>query len=373
METNLPLVHQESRPKYRVIEDWLRAQIDDGRLAPGSKLPSEHDLARTLGVAYMTVRSAINVLVRDGLLQRVHGKGTFVMAHAAPESSAETLALVVPSLSLLWNVAGLYYFPPIVQGFCSEATRLGYEPVVMSGSKEFFSLTSEHPSRCAGMACMLVTQEDVRTIEHLRDRSTPVVAINSYRGRRLISCVAADQAQGAVQVVKLLAQLGHRRIAFLDGPPGNLGASERLRGFREGMARHHLEPMPVDDTGPLDYSDHSGLVRTRRILAQEPRPTAIFAAGDALAAGAVQAAREAGLSVPDDLSVVGFGDFHLAQHVHPTLTTAHLPLEELGAWAVRLLDKRLSGVSGRQVIELPVSLVMRDSVAAAPDSESHPK
>ncbi len=369
MDTNLPLVHEESRPKYRVIEDWLRTQIHDGSLASGSKLPSEHDLARTLGVAYMTVRSAINALVRDGLLQRVHGKGTFVTARAPADPAVSTLALVVPSLSHLWNVAGFYYFPLIVQGFCSEATRLGYEPAVIGGSKEFFALTSEPPARCAGIACMLVTQEDVPILDHLRDRAIPVVAVNSYRGRRLISCVAAEQAQGAAQVVKLLARLGHRRIAFLDGPAGNLGAAERLRGFREGMARHHLEPVSIEDPGPIDYSDHSGLIRTRHLLALKTPPTAIFAAGDALAAGAIQAAREAGLSVPDDLSVVGYGDFHLAQHVQPTLTTVRLPLEELGSWAVRLLDKRLSGVSGRQTVELPVSLVMRDSVAAAPGLE----
>ncbi len=109
----------EVRPKYRIIQDMIREGIADGSLTDGGKLPAEHDMARAFGVAYMTVRAAVNELVSDGLLQRIHGKGTFVNPSPLPHKSTGTLALVVPSLPTLWNVAGLYYFPSIVQKPCT--------------------------------------------------------------------------------------------------------------------------------------------------------------------------------------------------------------------------------------------------------------
>ena len=86
--------------------------------------------------------------------------------------------------------------------------------------------------RIAGVACLMITREDTAALEVLRDRGVPVVGINAYPGRRAISRVAADQAGGAADAVRMLVAKGHRRIAFLPGPPGNLGADERLQGYR---------------------------------------------------------------------------------------------------------------------------------------------
>jgi len=362
----------DHRPKYRQVQELIRNGVASGSLTRGEgKLPSEHDMARHFGVAYMTVRASVNALVQEGLLRRIHGKGTFAAAppgdpDAASAAAAGTLALVVPSLPTLWNVAGLYYFPAIVQGFSAEATRLGFAPSVMGGAKDAFGTASpndDFAARIAGVACLMVTRDDVTALEALRDRGVPVVGINAYPGRRAISYVASDQAAGMADAVTMLAQKGHRRIAFLPGPPDNLGAEERLKGFRQTVAGLGLEMPPLDTDG-ADYTDTSGALRTRRLLASaDPLPTALVAAGDLIAAGALQAIRAAGLRVPDDISVMGFGDFHIAQHVQPALTTVRLPLFELGEKAALLLSHQVSGVSRQQVMTLPTQHVERDSVA----------
>jgi DNA-binding LacI/PurR family transcriptional regulator len=355
---------QDVRPKYRILQDLIRQGIDNDSLTQGTnKLPSEHDMARSFGVAYMTVRAAVNELVSEGLLQRIHGKGTFVRQNSpVAQTSTGVIALVVPSLQSLWNVAGLYYFPGIVQGFCAEATRLGYEPTVIGRTRDASLSASGEFSSVVGAACLLISREDSESLEAMRDLKVPVVGINHYRGRRAITSVVADQASGMEEAVKLLTEQGHKKIAFLPGPEGNLGAEERQRGFVRAMSSLGLSGILVEEE-PKDYTDLSGVVRTRALLASENRPTAIVTAGDLIAAGAVQAAREMGYSVPEDLSVIGYGDFEVATYLQPGLTTVRIPLHDLGAQAAILLHEQASGRARRKTMSLPTTLISRGSVA----------
>jgi Transcriptional regulators len=355
------------RPKYRVLQDAIRRGIADGSLVDsGGKLPSEHDLARQFGVAYMTVRAAVNELVTAGLLLRMHGKGTFVRRESGTAAAPPTrrLALVVPSLASLWNVAGLYYFPGIVQGFCAAATRLGYEPAVIGKTRDAVAAGGGEFGGIAGVACLLIADDDAAAAEALRDLNVPVVGVNTYRGRRAISHVAVDQAGGMAQAVHALADMGHRRVAFLPGPPGNLGAEERRQGFQRAAATLGLTAEIVTDE-PADYTDQGGYVRTAALLVrpERQRPTAVVTAGDLIAAGAVRAARDARLSVPEEISVMGYGDFQVATYLQPGLSTVRLPLTDLGTQAALLLHDTLSGATRRRVVTLPTDLVMRGSVA----------
>jgi LacI family transcriptional regulator len=356
----------DARPKYRILQDLIRQGIADGTLVEKGKLPSEYDMARQFGVAYMTVRAAVNHLVAEGTLERFHGRGTFVRPDRPPAPTGRgTLAFVVPSLQMLWNVAGLYYFPSIMQGFCAEATRLGYEPTVIGRTKDGFGAGGAEWSGVVGAACLLIAREDTEALENLRDRRLPVVGINRYRGRRAIPYVAADQAGGIGAAVRMLAGRGHRHIGFVPGPLENLGAEERRRGFINAVAELDVVVSMVDDPA-ADYTESSGYLRMHRLLERtkdDERPTAIVTAGDLIAAGVLKAAREAGLAVPDSLSVVGCGDFQVATYLQPALTTVRLPLVRLGARAAEVLHDSITGTARRRSVTLHTMLVERDSVA----------
>lgn len=364
----------DARPKYRLIKDYVLAAIQNGTLVDSlGKLPAEQDLARRFGVAYMTLRAAMNELVAEGVLMRLPGKGTFVRQDTPPvtQTAAGVLALLVPSLHTLWNVAGLYYFPGIVQGFCSEATRLGYEPVIIGRAPDAIRSGNGEFAQVAGTACLLIGHEDSEAMETLADqrRDMAVVGINRYTGRRAFPCVVADQKGAVADAVRRLATQGHRRFAFLPGPPENLGAEERRAGFTRGIAALPAEwevKAEIVEAAPADYSDLSGVLRARELLRRPEnlRPTALLTAGDLIAVGAMQAAREANRSVPEELSIVGFGDFQIAAYTQPSLSTARLPLTELGAKAAALLHYRLQNLRPRRRLEvLPVTLVERDSAS----------
>lgn len=354
-------------PKYRVVESALRARIAAGSPPQGAKLPSEHALAEEFGVAYGTMRQAISGLVREGLLLRVQGSGTFVRFEGTAQA-ALTLALIVPSLPGMWNVAGFYYLPPIVQGFCLEATRLGYEPTVLGGIADISRLARNSPESLCGIACLLTHEEDNAIAEKLSDLGLPLVCINSYHGRRALASIAADQKQGMEEVVALLARHGHRRIAFLPGTAGNLGPLERLAAFRAAMQRHGLEPLFPSKRRPDEAQTQAAeaSVIVQPLLARSQPPTAIVAAGDMLALGTLQALQQTALRVPEDISLVGFGDYHFAPFLQPPLTTVRLPLTQLGTEAALYLDRRLSDHEKRRHILLPVELMERGTVGPAP-------
>lgn len=348
------------------MEEHLRKMIASGAYPAGMKLPSDQDLSRDFGVAYMTIRHAMEPLAREGLVVRRRGKGTFVADSPDPSPAVRTLALVIPSISTMWNVADVYYLPGIVQAFCAEATRLGYEPAVVGGATSLragqFTVGA---GICAGVALLLARESDFAAVDEIAATQVPLVTIHTYRGRRTITMVQVKQAEGVAAVVAHLAGLGHQRIAYLGGPEHNLAAAARHDGFRAGM-RHAGLPVRYHGAEAGEYTDGSGQIRAAKLLDGINRPTAIATASDLIAAGAIRAAQERNFRVPEDLSVTGFGDFYIAQMLRPSLTTARLPLAEMGGSAARALDRVIAGEPRGKLFTLETQLTVRRSTAAPP-------
>ncbi|RPF38366.1 LacI family DNA-binding transcriptional regulator [Streptomyces sp. TLI_185] len=175
--------------------------------------------------------------------------------------------------------------------------------------------------------------------------------------------VGATNWSGGRAATRHLTELGHRRIAMISGPEGQLCCSARLDGYRSAM---HAAGLPVDP----EIVVHAGLTRddgydaARTLLALPERPTAIFAANDLQALGVYQAAREAGLRIPDDLSVVGFDDLPVAAWVDPPLTTVHQPLTEMAVAATELALTLGRGEQAPQAgLEIATTLTVRGSTA----------
>ncbi len=178
--------------------------------------------------------------------------------------------------------------------------------------------------------------------------------------------IGATNWNGGVEATSHLISLGHQRIAFVNGTTGSVPSSERLQGYLSALSMHDLPHDPTLVVG--DYFSHEAGVAAGLKLLGLPahrRPTAIFAASDIIAMGVYQAARQLGLRIPDDLSIVGFDDTHLATLVSPPLTTVHQPLAAMGSAAVRSLVDIAHGrpVTGGP-IRLATRLMVRDSTAA---------
>ncbi|MGW5650524.1 LacI family DNA-binding transcriptional regulator [Streptomyces humi] len=186
-----------------------------------------------------------------------------------------------------------------------------------------------------------------------------------------VTIVDYDNRGGAFQAVSHLLASGHRRILFLGGESDLSSAEERRSGYLDALRAHGADPVEELDTEGA-YTRASGYARTRDALRERVEFTAVFAATDMLALGAIAALREAGLDVPADVSVVGFDDVPFAADLTPPLTTVRVPYEELGRTAVRLALERGDSRNGDQRVMLGTQLVIRQSVRRLDWSVSAP-
>ncbi len=173
--------------------------------------------------------------------------------------------------------------------------------------------------------------------------------------------VASNDREMVGQAVDYLVELGHRRIALIEGPDGFRSAFERREGFLAAMQAHGL-PVPPEARAQGTYRFDSGLAAASRLLDAAERPTAIFASNDEMASGAFHAARQRALKVPEDLSIIGFDDSPIAAHLWPPMTTVGWPVREMGrAAALKLIapDDKAASQS-----RFPATLVKRQSVAS---------
>lgn len=192
----------------------------------------------------------------------------------------------------------------------------------------------------------------------------PLVNICEIVDNALYPTVSLDNRGGARTMTEHLLALGHRRIGLIQGPPGSPLTRERFAGYREALDAAGLElDLALLQDG--DYTCQSGHAATAQLLRNETRPTAIFCENDEMAMGAIQCIRQAGLRVPEDISVAGFDDISFAAFCDPPLTTIAQPAEAFGQHAVAMLLALLDGKSiPEHHLILPFELVVRSSTAA---------
>jgi LacI family transcriptional regulator len=204
--------------------------------------------------------------------------------------------------------------------------------------------------------------------------TVPVIVVDPRRHDVNVPRIVVDNYSGMRLATEHILSLGHKRIGYLGGDPDFESASQRRRGFEDAM---RLKNLAVDEAlvRQCSFTVNSGFREASDVIKRE-HPTAIIAAADLIAFGAIEAARANGLSVPSQLSVIGFDDLPQAVDSFPPLTTVRQPLHDMGQLAVRYL---LNQIDGRpplpDVLTMPTILMIRDTVAgpapARPAPASH--
>ncbi len=210
----------------------------------------------------------------------------------------------------------------------------------------------------------------------LRELRIPVVLLNCYTSDHAFPAVVPSEIAGGQSATRHLIEHGHRRIGTILGEPWMEAAQDRLEGYRRALATADIpfDPSLVVDG---DWSASAGYQGTRKLLALKDRPTAIFCQNDHTAIGCYEALKEAGLRIPEDLSVIGYDDEEISRHMHPRLTTSVLPHRAMGQWAIAQLEQLeppfAAGERRYPITKLECPLVIRDSVAppAVSSRQSH--
>jgi DNA-binding LacI/PurR family transcriptional regulator len=258
------------------------------------------------------------------------------------------------------------FFADVVAGIQDEAARTGYKVLVNTGNRaaaaEADAMETLLQLRADGIILTSPVLGDDVILQ--ASREVPVVLVGRDGGALSVDSVTNDDHAGAEMAVEHCVSLGHRRIAHIDGGHG-AGAPDRRRGYEAAMKRLGLgaQVLVVDGT----YTEEGGHRGCLVLLGQRPRPTAIFAANDLAAIGALNAIEESGLKVPDDVSLVGYDNTSLAALRHISLTTLHQPRLEMGRLALATLRERMDDGRAqlRRVVLIP-TLVVRASTAPPP-------
>lgn len=259
------------------------------------------------------------------------------------------------------------YSLELIRGIADELAAAEHEVLISATYQDAARETDRVRFLTSGIVdgvLLIAPVVEPETLDVLQSSSLPVVVIDPRRLDLDLPRVSVDNHGGTFAGTRHLIELGHRHIAYLGGDPDFESAAERERGFRDAMAASGL-PVDPDLVRSTDFSYAGGQRAACELLAAH-EPTAIVAAADLIAFGALDVARARSLDVPGRLSIVGFDDLPQAAQSFPGLTTVRQPLHEMGTTAVRMLLSRLDGPAGADHVRLPTSLVLRGTTAGVP-------
>ena len=335
-------------------------------------MPTVKDVAKAANCSTATVSRALAhpERVSEATRQRVAkavaevGYSPNAAARNLRRSESRTIMVILPDIA---NP----FFSNIIGGLESIAHQAGYQVLLGDAGhnpdriRSYFDLV---PSNQADGIILLTSEVPAALLKAKQaDTGFPLVVACEYFEGLSLPTIHVDNEQAAARATDYLVSLGHTRIATLTGPHSNPICRDRLAGFNASLASAGLECRP-DWILEGDFSFQSGYDQGRRMLdGYVTRPTAVFCQNDEMAIGVIKSARDLGIAVPEQLSVVGFDDIEFSQYCEPELTTVHQPREDIGRTAMRLLLDRLKKKDVPLDQTLKTHLIVRNSTARASD------
>lgn len=327
------------------------------------------DIAEAAQVSKMTVSRVLNKKpgVSEDTRQRILDAADelgYVMQVQNLIDDSQLVALLIPNHPTV-------YLGELLRGISTAAEQ--FNCGLMLYTQNMFNL-AVHPDNTlsplrSGLVdgvVMVVPRNYEEVVDNLNRYELPFVIIDHRSEAPNEASVTATNRKGMLEATRYLLALGHRRIGFITGRMDIACSHDRLKGYREGLEEVGL---PFDSTLVLegDYLQPSGFQQTRKFLEMQNAPSAILISNDMMAYGALEAARVAGLTVGQDISIIGFDDVFLSSQTYPPLTTVRQPLVEMGEVA---LDMLVSLIQERMVLnlrrELPTELIVRETTGRAP-------
>lgn len=342
----------QRRVVYHKVIESLREQISCGQLRAGDRLPTFKELRAQFDLNANSVSRALMELENEGLIVREQGRGTFV-AQSAPRAKTGLIGFVP-------HISHDAYWTHLLQGVQSVVQNADYRVVLLP----------PHPEQWEEMDGVLIASHFVDQLSGQLPASLSCVAL--LVASRTRASVVADDAAGAALATRHLLELGHRRIAYLPAGRNEL-VERRWNGYRAALREAGVEPdqrwvrvVPGPQL-PLTTYVEMGTAAMAQWLREDWDSlgcTALLAHNDGAAIGAMAALKEAGLRVPEEISVVGFDGTEISTVCSPPLTTIEVPLEEIGARGARLLLQTIGDAQTTVETEFtPVRLRERASTA----------
>jgi LacI family repressor for deo operon, udp, cdd, tsx, nupC, and nupG len=329
-------------------------------------MPTISDVAREANVSVATISRVLNKNPRVlpetrtrvlEAIERLHYEPN-VLARNFRRSESRVILVLCP------NFTNPYY-ANVVTGIADEARHHGYSAMFCTTAgdklreKEFLDMLK---GKRADGAILLATENTEKFIVHLAEQH-PIVQCSEYFPDSGLCHVSIDNYKAARHSIRYLTGLGHKRIGFITSNDAYLSMNRRYQGYRDELERAGIpfDPELVQYSGE-GYHFSNGLKAANNLLALPVKPTAVLCVSDILALGAVRAAEDAGIRIPEELSIIGFDDVEYATMFKPHITTVRIPCYDLGRTSMDLLRNLMTGMKAvRREVYLDFELVVRDS------------
>lgn len=330
--------------------------------------PTIEDVAAAAGVSIRTVSRVLNKSPKVNPETRKRIQETIAELHFRPSARARALAMRRSFLiGLVHNDRNALVLDSIQRGIVATTSARGYELVVHPSPSEGEAaiddvLAFADRSRVDGLVVMPPVSGVGGLAPALAEAQIPAVALSSVPIEGFAGVIVSDERSAGAAVARHLIELGHRRLGIINGPSNTTSANERRAGFLAEAALHDHTSV-VEATG--DYGFTSGAAAAEYLLSLPERPTAIFAANDIMAAGVLKVAASLGVTVPAQLSVVGFDGSLLTRMLTPALTSVLRPFGEMAAAAADQLITSIEGGPPRAAFEARLEIVFAESTGPA--------
>jgi DNA-binding LacI/PurR family transcriptional regulator len=338
--------------------------------------PSMRDVADAASVSVSAVslvvrgKPGVAAETRERVWEAIAQLGYTVAVSENGKTSTVGLLIERDSMPVILDI----FYGDVIRGFQMEAQRLGYQVLLHMFDHAAENLDSLRTSLAGEVDGLVVANDGEITPEmviQLEALQAPLVLIESYLAGQQLPCVLGDNFTAGHAVMQHLLSLGHRSIAILRGPRKYSSLNDRLKGCFAAAAESGIlipaEYMPH----PVSGHPKKGYVQMQEILRQPRRPTAIVAISDKTAFGAMEAIKEAGLRIPEDIAIVSIDDVSESAYTRPPLTSVHIPRLEMGILAMQKLHRLIKGepeVAVKSVVY--GELVVRESCGALPEMRS---
>ncbi|HEU5015842.1 MAG TPA: LacI family DNA-binding transcriptional regulator [Roseiflexaceae bacterium] len=327
------------------------------------------DVAALAGVSLSAVSLVVNGKPGVGAAKRARVLAAMDQLGYVPSgrktlaTDTKVLGLLMESLSIPASSDGFYQ--RIIAGIEEATYRLGYRLLLHMYRSGIDPLGDIRELMGRDVNGLIIANDGDVTADVTREiaaTNIPVVLVESYLDD-LTPSVTADNFSAGLTMTNHLIELGHRRIGALPGPSKYSSLRDRLRGHTIALLEHGLPIDPLLQPAPVAGHPRKGYMQMRELLALPEPPTAVFAVSDKSAFGAIEAIKEAGLRIPEDISIVGIDDVAESAYHVPPLTTYHVPKAKLGEMAVRVMHEMLNADTPPSRTLVVGQVVVRDSTA----------
>lgn len=354
--------------KYRQVIEWIQNRIDTGELAPGDRIESEHEISSFFGISRQTVRHALGLLVGSGTLERMQGSGTFVTDLQAREQSNAGLSRTVNIISTY--VDG-YIFPRILQAMVRTLQKAGYDSRIMFTNNRLVTERSllvrmlEENSRAPLIVEPVMSglpNPNLKYYRRLEARGIPILFFHSFYPELDIPHVCIRDDQAGRLAAEHLIEMGHTKIGGIFKADDGQGR-RRYRGYVEALLHAGIEVKEgrvcwIDTQEARDFPELGP-----RIWQRLADCSACVCYNDEVAHVLTEAAQRRGISVPEELSIVGIDNSDFARMNNVLLTSVSHPMDGLGERAAENMLRLIENPEYDATYEFPVRLELRDSVA----------